>query len=245
MLKKALLLFLQASYGLALLADNQVDVPLIAGDIAEIISIGAPQQGYDTATHHISVGGDSGLQFVPNRVNANIGDRITFQFHTGNHTLTQSSLEKPCVSSEQLDSGFNQFNPGGEEDLILTFTVNTLAPQWFFCRQNRPGSHCHAGMVFAVNPGNLMEEFLSNAIPQASSTVVVTETKTVTSIPSPSASVFASIKPILARSTGFVKAPTNSVSSAPKFKSGAGRLMFVWSLLLLPLFAMSTFMCLM
>lgn len=101
--------------------------------------------------------------FEPDHVNANVGDQVTFHFHNFNHSLTQSSLENPCVPAGQLDSGFNQFNPTDHAGLTLTITVNSFEPQWFFCQQVDPTSHCHAGMVFALNPGNHMDEFLANA----------------------------------------------------------------------------------
>lgn len=101
--------------------------------------------------------------FTPQRLNANIGDQIIFEFHALNHTLTQSSLERPCASLQQFDTGFNQFNPQSKENVVTVITVNSLEPQWFFCRQNRPTSHCHMGMVFAINPGDQMDTFLQNA----------------------------------------------------------------------------------
>jgi hypothetical protein len=147
------------------------------------VNVNAPTE---VTTHHVSVGDRSGLTFSPNQLNANIGDHIAFQFHAVNHTLTQSTLENPCASSGQMDSGFNQFNSIDRADLTLTITVNSLDPQWFFCRQDGPFSHCHAGMIFAINPGNMMNAFLSNAVKQLDlvtpvpSPVIATVTKTVT-----------------------------------------------------------------
>jgi plastocyanin len=109
------------------------------------------------------VGGEKSLSFKPDRLNANIGDRVTFNFYSLNHTLTQSSLEAPCVSLHQFDTGFGQFNPKDTDGLSLSLTVNTLEPQWYYCRQNDPTSHCHAGMVFALNPGDQMDQFKENA----------------------------------------------------------------------------------
>ncbi|PYH99451.1 hypothetical protein BO71DRAFT_278428, partial [Aspergillus ellipticus CBS 707.79] len=97
------------------------------------------------------------LIFHPNRINANIGDQVTFNFCSLNHTLTQSTLERPCSSVSKFDTGFNQYNPDNVKHLALTMTVNTLDPQWFFCDQSQPISHCHEGMVFALNPGNEMD----------------------------------------------------------------------------------------
>jgi len=86
--------------------------------------------------HYIDIASDNSLEISPNRINTNIGDRITFYFYNGNHTLTQSSLERPCVSSEQFDSGFTRTRTDklNKQDLSIIFMVNTLAPQWFFCR---------------------------------------------------------------------------------------------------------------
>ena len=113
--------------------------------------------------HRIAVGQADSPVFSPNRLNANIGDKIIFEFHSLNHTLTQSSLRNPCSPIGGLDTGFSQYNPQDRKDLTLTITVNSLEPQWFFCKQNQPLSHCHAGMVFALNPGDRMKEFIENA----------------------------------------------------------------------------------
>ncbi|KAL6230757.1 hypothetical protein BDW75DRAFT_248412 [Aspergillus navahoensis] len=112
--------------------------------------------------HHVSVGLQGSPIFVPNRLNANIGDQILFEFHNLNHTLTQSSLDKPCSPIGGFDTGFNQYNPQNRDGLVVGLTVNSLDPQWFFCKQEQPLSHCHAGMVFALNPGDQMGTFLSN-----------------------------------------------------------------------------------
>lgn len=175
----------------------------------------------NTATFHVAVGQEDGLTFKPNQLNANIGDTIVFHFRAGNHTLTRSSLEKPCVSSGTFDSGFNQYNPTEDNDLILVITVNSLEPQWFFCRQEQLFSHCHAGMVFAINPGKEMDDFIRNAVTQSSmipSVALVTSYVTETVIPSktPTASSTPvaplSVQPlpsILARSTGFMASGSN------------------------------------
>ncbi|QSS60549.1 hypothetical protein I7I51_05349 [Histoplasma capsulatum] len=116
----------------------------------------------EPVTHRVTVGTGGEYLFEPAHINADVGEKIVFEFKALNHTLTQSSLIHPCTSLQQLDSGFKQFNPTDREDLMLSVTVNTLEPQWFFCRQNVSSSHCHAGMVFAVNPGEHMDEFLAN-----------------------------------------------------------------------------------
>ncbi|OAT07639.1 serine-threonine rich protein [Blastomyces gilchristii SLH14081] len=130
--------------------------------------------------HRVKVGGDGGNTFEPNRLNANLGDQMIFKFLHRNHTLTQSSLRHPCTSQHQLDTGFTQFNPTGRTGTMVSFTVNSLDPQWFFCRQTDPESHCHAGMVFALNPGDQMDEFLRNAKRESDHAAVSTITREVT-----------------------------------------------------------------
>ncbi|KKZ60153.1 hypothetical protein EMCG_05075 [[Emmonsia] crescens] len=121
-------------------------------EIDQSVSIELSEDGHNI--HHVRVGsndGDSKLTFDPNRLNANLGDQVIFEFRGLNHIITQSNLDHPCTPVHQLDSGFNQFNPTGHTGLTLTITMD-------------PTSHCHAGMVFALNPGDHMDEFLANAV---------------------------------------------------------------------------------
>jgi plastocyanin len=116
-------------------------------------------------THHVEVGPFGQLFFQPSQVDAEVGDVVKFKFRSFNHTLTQSSLEEPCVSSSQFDSGFRQFNPADSLFKTLSFSVNDPAPQYFFCHQQLPVNHCRRGMVFAINPGESMDRFLMNVDP--------------------------------------------------------------------------------
>lgn len=183
----------------------------------------------NTATFHVAVGEEGGLTFNPNQLNANIGDTIVFHFHALNHTLTRSTLEKPCVPSGKFDSGFNQYNPADKNDLILAITVDSLEPQWFFCRQKKLFSHCHAGMVFAINPGNEMDDFILNAVTPSSMmpsvaivTSYVTETVVPSKTPTASSTPILSVQPvgsILPRSTG--RFMTSSSHVAPFTSAGS------------------------
>jgi hypothetical protein len=113
-------------------------------------------------THHVEVGPFGQLFFQPSQVDAEVGDVVEFRFRSFNHTLTQSSLEEPCVSSDQFDSGFRQFNPADSLLKTISFSVNDPAPQYFFCHQKLPVNHCRRGMVFVINPGESMDSFLMN-----------------------------------------------------------------------------------
>lgn len=55
----------------------------------------------------VAVGGSAGLVFVPDTVNAAVGDSVVFVFHSQNHTVTQSTFDTPCVKlKDGMDSGF-------------------------------------------------------------------------------------------------------------------------------------------
>jgi plastocyanin len=55
----------------------------------------------------VAVGGSAGLVFVPDTVNAAVGDSVVFVFHSQNHTVTQSTFDTPCVKmAAGMDSGF-------------------------------------------------------------------------------------------------------------------------------------------
>ncbi|RDL41366.1 uncharacterized protein BP5553_01345 [Venustampulla echinocandica] len=105
--------------------------------------------------------------FVPSSVNANIGDEVIFKFLAGNHTITQSTYDKPC---EKLLGGFDSGYMGGHGDIadVFTLKVNGIGPSWFFSQQS---GECGNGMVFALNPiyTQPFTTFQQNAISQGSS----------------------------------------------------------------------------
>ncbi|KAL8691192.1 MAG: hypothetical protein Q9218_003542 [Villophora microphyllina] len=105
-------------------------------------------------THMVTVGGDAGLVFSPNTINAAPGDMVHFTFMDKNHTLTQSTFPKPCVKMQGgADSGFlpnpkNTINPPP----TFMFQVKDTKPAWFYCKQKQPAVHCGKGMTFSINP---------------------------------------------------------------------------------------------
>jgi len=102
-------------------------------------------------THKVIVGGQAGLVYTPDFVNAAIGDVIEFDFLSVNHTVTQSTFDSPCVAKPGgAKSGFRpnpESIPGKE---IYRYTVEGANATWWYCAQ---GPHCQRGMVFAINPG--------------------------------------------------------------------------------------------
>jgi plastocyanin len=107
-------------------------------------------------TFNVAVGDNNGLVYNPPFISgAKAGDQIVFKFTSKNHTVTQSTFTNPCVkaSSTAIDSGFKPAMMTPQPTFTITLNPTTAsAPLWFFCAQTNPANHCHAGMVFAINP---------------------------------------------------------------------------------------------
>ena len=81
-------------------------------------------------THTVLVGGDAGLVFTPPQLMANIGDIIHFEFHKQNHSVTQSSFDKPCNKlAAGMDSGLMP-NPNNTvvPAPVWEYTVTDMKP---------------------------------------------------------------------------------------------------------------------
>lgn len=116
-----------------------------------VTSTVAAPAGAAVATHTVTVGGAGGLVFSPDQVKANIGDMVIFEFHSQNHTATQSAFTTPCDPlAGGMDTGF-MANPNNTvsppPQVAMQVTVDT--PLWFYCRQ---ANHCGKGMTFSINP---------------------------------------------------------------------------------------------
>ncbi|KAJ7069583.1 hypothetical protein C8F01DRAFT_1326616 [Mycena amicta] len=104
----------------------------------------------------VKVGDNQTLTFNPSSVTAAVGDVISFQFLSKNHSVTQSTFANPCAiqttPTQGIDSGFQFVAANATSVPEWSFTVNNAtAPIWFFCAQTNPVVHCNKGMVFAVN----------------------------------------------------------------------------------------------
>ncbi|KAG9017175.1 hypothetical protein FRB90_001441 [Tulasnella sp. 427] len=128
--------------------------------LASVLSVEARKP----KNHKVVVGGEAGLVYTPNHVKAHVGDTVTFHFHFKNHTVTQSSFEKPCEPLEGgFDSGFMPVAMDATEFPTFTIPVKDKNPIWIHCEQV---NHCASGMVFAVNApkkGNTFKKFLEMA----------------------------------------------------------------------------------
>ncbi|KAI0781355.1 hypothetical protein BD413DRAFT_28117 [Trametes elegans] len=133
------------------------------------------------AVHNVTVGGKGAnvLKFNPASVNADPGDTVFFIFEQKNHTVTQSSLNSPCSPLENgFDSDFVPVADDVTDFQVAQFQVEDTNPVWVYCRQ---ANHCQQGMVFAINPGDKLSTFQSNAVASNPSTSASTSTTVATS----------------------------------------------------------------
>jgi plastocyanin len=115
---------------------------------------------YTGVVHRIFAGSttaNNGLHYEPENVIANIGDLIEFHFLPKNHTIVQSSFDKPCEPLRDASSavtgkfaGFNFNTTAGESGNVFTFQVENTEPFWYYCAQT-VGNHCQAGMSGVIN----------------------------------------------------------------------------------------------
>jgi len=106
--------------------------------------------------------GAPGLVFNPQVITAAVGDMINFEFHGGNHTVTQSSFANPCTqqfNTVTQQNGFTSpFMPydaaSGQIGVFTLEVTQTANPIWFFCARK---PHCKGGMYGAINPSTTGE----------------------------------------------------------------------------------------
>ncbi|TFK61949.1 hypothetical protein BDN72DRAFT_413790 [Pluteus cervinus] len=106
------------------------------------------------ADHKILISDDGSFAYDPPHIQAAIGDTVTFEFRAGNHTVTQSSFQNPCVKfvdsqgNPGFASGFKPVASGTTTFPTFQIKINDTAPIWGYCGQT---DHCGDGMVFAIN----------------------------------------------------------------------------------------------
>ncbi|KAJ7644605.1 hypothetical protein FB45DRAFT_1116219 [Roridomyces roridus] len=117
----------------------------------------------------ISVGANNGLTITPNQTTAAVGDTLTFTFLTKNHSVTTTVFSGAVCPPPAGGVGPNAFDSGflsatATDTPTFVYTVVDTAPHFAACMQGG-GSHCRAGMTFALNPTAAMTyaEFNTNA----------------------------------------------------------------------------------
>lgn len=104
----------------------------------------------------VTVAQNGSLTYSPEKLTAQPGEYVQFQFHAGNHTVTQSTFDQPCqpISMHTNVTGFHSgYLPAAASasmGMIPTYTIriNSTDPLWIYCAQ---GKHCGNGMVMVIN----------------------------------------------------------------------------------------------
>lgn len=168
---------------------TSVEAPMYTTPPSHEVNVSAPAPG--PMTHTVTVGGDAGLVYTPSEIKAAVGDIVNFIFHKQNHSITQSTFDKPC---NRLDTGEDSGLMPNPNNTVVpppawVYTVKEETPTWWYCKQ-RTGAHCGKGMVFAINPTvekpfNLFKEkaIMLNGTAAITSTTAPPE-KTVTNVAS-------------------------------------------------------------
>ncbi|KAK5624523.1 hypothetical protein RRF57_000239 [Xylaria bambusicola] len=102
---------------------------------------------------HIDVGFNGELMFNPNNVTELVGTVVEFSYNPANHSIVQSSFDKPCQPIERDGGGFvAPFVPTKQAPSGVTFevTLTNADPIWFYCAQTTK-SHCQSGMLGSIN----------------------------------------------------------------------------------------------
>ncbi|KAI0181307.1 hypothetical protein GGR52DRAFT_583709 [Hypoxylon sp. FL1284] len=96
------------------------------------------------------------LAFYPDNLKADVGDMVQFQFRSGNHSVVQSTFDKPCAPMNEnsnmtgMFSGYMNVAASASAGSIPTYTIMVAnkTPMWLYCSQ---GKHCQSGMVMVIN----------------------------------------------------------------------------------------------
>ncbi|RYP72249.1 hypothetical protein DL770_007993 [Monosporascus sp. CRB-9-2] len=109
-----------------------------------------------TATHTVSVGLDH--KYVPDTIEAEVGDIINFRFYGANHSVVKAEFGQPCVPYDMIHPGEESFfsgaieQPDNNPNPLPTWTlrVNTTDPVFFYC--SAPESCITWQMIGVINP---------------------------------------------------------------------------------------------
>ncbi|KAK1755367.1 hypothetical protein QBC47DRAFT_214851 [Echria macrotheca] len=104
----------------------------------------------------ISVGAEN-HKFVPDQVNASVGDIIRFNFYPGGHRVARAEFGFPCIPYEYTGGNKEGFWTGVFTPQVITnppphydVRVNDTNTIFFYC--GAPGSCIQYGMVGVINP---------------------------------------------------------------------------------------------
>ncbi|KAL5370905.1 hypothetical protein DPSP01_014604 [Paraphaeosphaeria sporulosa] len=154
---------------------SYTSIALAATNLIGLTTASLDPVRYTGIVHRITAGstdGNNSLRFEPQQVVAEIGDLIEFHFLPKNHTVVQSSFDKPCepLLDDAIFSGFNFATPNGEADNVFTFLIRNRNAFWYYCSQTL-GDHCQKGMSGVINQNPDGSETLSAYQEKAKTTV--------------------------------------------------------------------------
>ncbi|CAM1504004.1 Fc.00g015950.m01.CDS01 [Cosmosporella sp. VM-42] len=104
-----------------------------------------------------SVDNKTDIKFFPEKITAEPGTMVQFQFWAGNHTVTQSTFDNPCIpinnvnsSIQGIYSGFQPVEASKGMGMIPVYTVmiTDKKPLWMYCSKAK---HCQGGMSMVIN----------------------------------------------------------------------------------------------
>ncbi|EKJ76763.1 hypothetical protein FPSE_02949 [Fusarium pseudograminearum CS3096] len=129
---------------------SQIAIVALA-TVAQAVDVQVVAVGRNGATNA------TGLKFWPEKITAEPGTMVQFQFWTGNHTVTQSTFDDPCMpignvnpSVEGVYSGYMPVAASMSKGMIPTYTITIKdkKPMWLFCSK---AQHCQGGMSMVIN----------------------------------------------------------------------------------------------
>ncbi|KAJ6527756.1 hypothetical protein B0H19DRAFT_1214657 [Mycena capillaripes] len=137
-------------------ANAEADIPASTATAVDTASkaTAAPAKASSGSEILVQVGADNSLTFSPSNISANVGDTVTFQFLSKNHSVTQTTFAEPCSSPlfGGIDSGFQPVSPNSTAFPQFSFTLNNAStPLFFFSKQDVLVNECNKGMVFSIN----------------------------------------------------------------------------------------------
>ncbi|KAJ7711723.1 hypothetical protein B0H16DRAFT_1627410 [Mycena metata] len=165
----------------------------------------------------VQVGPGGQTIFSPSNVTASVGDVVSFQFLSKNHSVTQSSFASPCEPlAGGVDSGFQPVAVDATNLPEFSIAINNASkPLFFFSAQTALVDECNLGMVFSINQDansatKSFADFQANAkadVPAAKATAVASSS-TVAAAPA-AASSGAKILVQVGAGNGLTFSPSN------------------------------------
>lgn len=106
-------------------------------------------------THTVKVG-SGGFRFIPDTLNASVGDTIDFMFFPPDHSVIRAAFGFPCIPYEYVTTDGYPFFSGVQYVSVVTdathfqITINDTEPIFYYC--GAKNSCEQEGMIGVINP---------------------------------------------------------------------------------------------